>query len=78
MAISKVPQTAQKQIETLIHVFAAGDGGVSLCRFKANYEQVERDASEGDENAITVMAKMQGIINLVQHLAGIDNDNLEY
>ncbi|QCQ57691.1 hypothetical protein KNV09_gp189 [Vibrio phage Athena] len=78
MAISKVPQSAQKQLETLIHVFAAGDGGVSLCHFKANYEAIERDALAGDENSITIMAKVQGVINLVQHLAGIDNDNLQY
>lgn len=78
MAISRVPQSAQKQIETLVHVFAAGDGGVSLVTFRANYEQIERDALEGDKNAQEVMAKMQGVINLVQHFAEVDNDNLDY
>ncbi|QKN84761.1 hypothetical protein KNV05_gp194 [Vibrio phage River4] len=78
MAISKVPQSAQKQIDTLVHVFAAGDGGGALVAFKCRYEQIELDAIAGDKNAQTVMANMQGIINLVQHLAGIDNDNLQY
>lgn len=76
MAISKVPQSAQTQLDTLVHVFAAGDGGVALASFKARYEQIEMDAIKGDVNAQQIMANMQGIINLVQLLADVDNANL--
>ncbi len=76
MAISKTPQSVQKQIGTLLHVFAAGDGGGSFVRVKVFLEDTEDKANAGDANAEEILCRLQGLVNLVQHIGGFDNEDI--
>ncbi|ASV43403.1 hypothetical protein [Vibrio phage JSF12] len=51
MPISRSTQSAKTQIDTLVHVFAAGDGGPSLVKFRTNYLHLEKMADAGDDSA---------------------------
>ncbi|CAM0009744.1 hypothetical protein VPHD239_0054 [Vibrio phage D239] len=76
MAISKTTQPVKKQIDTLLHVFAAGDGGVSFVRVKGFLEATEAKADAGDLAAEEILCHLQGLVNLVQHVGGFDNEDI--
>ncbi|CAL9993623.1 hypothetical protein VPHD361_0058 [Vibrio phage D361] len=76
MAISKTAQPVKKQIDTLLHVFAAGDGGISFVHVKCFLEDTEARALAGDASAEEILRRLQGLVNLLQHAGGFDNEDI--
>lgn len=59
----------QKALYLLIEVFAAGDGGVKLITFRANMNQLYKQAFDGDEAAFEIVSRFSKVVKLVDHLS---------
>ena len=59
----------QKALYLLVEVFGAGDGGVKLVTFRANMNQLYKQAFAGDADSFEIVSRFSKVVKLIDHLS---------